>query len=142
MIEESSQNSKGATAVAEDRQQQNQAPWEQQQWRPESESEQGNSAGKKKQQSALQNIRQFRVEFGPSAKNILNFTNQLAVMIRAGISLQDSLESIAEQTDNLKFRAVITDLKNRIEAGQSFSQALSEHPHVFSDLYINMVGAA
>ena len=100
MIEESSQNSTGATAVAEDRQQQNQAPWEQQQWRPESESEQGNSAGKKKQQSTLQNIRQFRVEFGPSTKDILNFTNQLAVMIRAGISLQDSLESIAEQTDN------------------------------------------
>ena len=38
----------------------------------------------------------FRVEFGPSRKDILNFTNQLAVMIRAGISLQDSLESIAE----------------------------------------------
>jgi type IV pilus assembly protein PilC len=142
MIEESSQNSKGATAVAEDWQQQNQAPWEQQQWRRESESAQGNSARKKKQQSALQNIRQFRVEFGPSTKDILNFTNQLAVMIRAGISLQDSLESIAEQTDNQKFRVVITDLKNRIEAGQSFSQALSEHPHVFSDLYINMVGAA
>jgi len=142
MLEESSQNGKGATTVAEDWQQQNQTPWEQQQWRRESESAQGNSARKKNQQSALQNIRQFRVEFGPSTKDILNFTNQLAVMIRAGISLQDSLESIAEQTENQKFRAVITDLKNRIEAGQSFSQALSEHPHVFSDLYINMVGAA
>jgi len=142
MTEESSQNSKGATAVAEDWQQQDQASWEQPQWRQESESAQGNSAGKKKQQSTLQNIRQFRVEFGPSSKDILNFTNQLAVMIRAGISLQDSLESIAEQIDNQKFRAVITDLKNRIEAGQSFSQALCEHPQVFSDLYINMVGAA
>ena len=87
-------------------------------------------------------MRQFRVEFGPSAKDILTFTNQLAVMIRAGISLQDSLESIAAQNDNQKFKVVITDLKNRIEAGQSFSQALAEHPQVFSDLYINMVGAA
>ncbi|MHC4569183.1 MAG: type II secretion system F family protein [Planctomycetota bacterium] len=85
---------------------------------------------------------QFRVEFGPSAKDILGFTNQLAVMVRAGISLQDSLESISGQTENLKFRAIITDLKNRIEAGQSFSQALAEHSQVFSDLYINMVGAA
>ncbi|MHC5088021.1 MAG: hypothetical protein ACYSOT_00205, partial [Planctomycetota bacterium] len=32
----------------------------------------------------------FRVEFGPSRKDILNLTNQLAVMIRAGISLQDA----------------------------------------------------
>jgi type IV pilus assembly protein PilC len=143
MSEESSQNSKGATAVAEDRpQQQDQAPWEQQQWRRESESVQENSARKKKQKGALQSMRQFRVEFGPGVKDILNFTNQLAVMVRAGISLQDSLESIAEQNENQKFKVIITDLKNRIEAGQSFSQALAEHPQTFSDLYINMVGAA
>lgn len=142
MSEESSQNDKGATAVAEDWQQQNQSPWEQQQWRRESESAQENSAKKKKPQSALQSIRKFRVEFGPGVKDILNFTNQLAVMVRAGISLQDSLESIAEQNENQKFKVIIIDLKNRIEAGQSFSQALAEHPQVFSDLYINMVGAA
>lgn len=82
------------------------------------------------------------MEFGPSRKDILNFTNQLAVMVRAGISLQDSLESIAEQNENRKFKVVIIDLKNRIEAGQSFSQALAEHPQTFSDLYINMVAAA
>lgn len=142
MSEESSQNDKGATAVAEDWQQQNQSPWEQQQWRRESESAQENSARKKKPQSALQSMRKFRVEFGPGVKDILNFTNQLAVMVRAGISLQDSLESIAEQNENQKFKVIIIDLKNRIEAGQSFSQALAEHPQVFSDLYINMVGAA
>ena len=63
-------------------------------------------------------------------------------MVRAGISLQDSLESIAQQNENEKFKAVITDLKNQIESGQSFSQALAEHPEVFSNLYINMVAAA
>lgn len=90
----------------------------------------------------LQSIKNFKVEFGPSRKDILNFTNQLAVMVRAGISLQDALESIAEQNDKTKFKNIIFDLKNRIEAGQSFSQALAEHPHTFSDLYINMVAAA
>jgi len=141
MIEESSQNDKGAAAVAESWQQQEQAPWEQQQWRRESEATQ-NVAARRKKKSGFGDMTQFRVEFGPSAKDILNFTNQLAVMVRAGISLQDSLESIAEQTENQKFKAVIVDLKNRIEAGQSFSQALAEHSQVFSDLYINMVGAA
>ena len=94
------------------------------------------------QKSRLRKIQTFRVEFGPSKKDILNFTNQLAVMVRAGISLPDVLESIAEQNDNRKFKAVIIDLKNQIEAGQSFSQALAEHPRVFSNLYINMVAAA
>ena len=84
----------------------------------------------------------FRVEFGPSQKDILNFTNQLAVMIRAGISLQDSLESIGSQIEKEKFRYVVLDLKARIEAGQSFSQALAEHPEVFNNLYINMIAAA
>jgi len=92
--------------------------------------------------SGLEKLKNFRVEFGPSRKDILNFTNQLAVMIRAGISLQDSLESIAEQLTNQKFKAILIDLKERIEAGQSFSQALAEHPNVFSDLYINMIAAA
>ncbi len=88
------------------------------------------------------NVANVRVEFGPSRKDILAFTNQLAVMVRAGISLQDSLESIANQNTNQKFKSIIMDLKNRIEAGQSFSQALAEHPQVFSELYINMVAAA
>ena len=84
----------------------------------------------------------FRIEFGPSKKDVLNFTNQLAVMIRAGISLQDALESVGSQIEKEKFRYVVLDLKDRIEAGQSFSQALAEHPEVFNNLYINMIAAA
>lgn len=92
--------------------------------------------------SLAHKLTNFSVESGPSRKDILNFTNQLAVMIKAGISLQDSLESIGSQLKKRKFREIVIDLKNQIEAGQSFSQALSEHQDVFSNLYINMVAAA
>jgi type II secretory pathway component PulF len=92
--------------------------------------------------SVLGKLRGFRVEFGPSRKTIMHFTSQLAVMVRAGISLQDALEGIGTQHDNAKFKAVIRDLRLRIEEGNSFSQALAEHPQVFSNLYINMVAAA
>jgi type IV pilus assembly protein PilC len=92
--------------------------------------------------TAAKKVRGFRFEFGPSRKEILNFTSQLAVMVRAGISLQDTLEAIASQCQKQKFRSVIRDLRNRIEEGSSFSQALAEHPQVFSNLYINMIGAA
>jgi len=140
MFEESSQNNKGATAVAENPQH-DQAPWERSQRPRESASATGRPT-RKQQQGTWQKVSHFRVESGPSRKNILNFTNQLAVMVHAGISLQDSLESIAEQNDNRKFKVIIIDLKNRIEAGQSFSQALAEHPQTFSNLYVNMVAAA
>lgn len=94
------------------------------------------------QQSALQKITSFSVEFGPSRKDILNFTNQLSVMIKAGISLPEALESIAEQIEKKKFKAIVVDLKERIESGQSFSQVLGEHSDVFGSLYVNMVAAA
>ena len=136
MFEESSQSYDTATAVAE-RQQKAQKQQVQQQtakW-PAARTRQH-------QQNILSRIKKFKIEFGPGRKDILNFTNQLAVMIRAGISIQDSLESIAAQQDNKKFKAIITDLKMRIEEGNSFSQALAEHPQVFSNLYINMIAAA
>jgi len=93
-------------------------------------------------QALMRKISSFSIEFGPSKKDILNFTNQLSVMIKAGISLQEALDSIASQIDKKKFKAIVNDLKERIEAGQSFSQALGEYPEVFGSLYINMVAAA
>jgi len=97
---------------------------------------------RQQQETALQKMQNFRVEFGPSTKDILNFTNQLAVMVRAGISLPDALESIGKQQTNQKFGSIILELKKQIESGKSFSQALSEYPEVFSNIYVNMVGAA
>jgi type IV pilus assembly protein PilC len=102
--------------------------------RPAGHSQAGGSASAKKQG--------FSIDFGPSKKDILNFTNQLAVMLRAGISLQEALESIGLNVQKEKFRTIVLDLKSRIESGQSFSQALSEHPDVFNNLYVNMIAAA
>jgi len=137
MFENSSRNYEDATAVAENRQRA-QTLRGQTQIRHVA----AKNIQRRRREGAWQRIQNFKVEFGPSRKEILNFTKQLAVMVRAGISLQDSLESIAEQQDKRKFKRVIIDLKNQIEGGKSFSQALAEHPEVFSRLYINMIAAA
>jgi len=142
MFENSSRNHEGTAAVANNPQRSHTSHGQGQQ-NPKGRHAAARRPSKSRHESTLQKkIRNCRVEFGPSKKNILNFTNQLAVMVRAGISLQDSLESIAQQNENRKFKVIITDLKNQIESGQSFSQALAEHPEVFSNLYINMVAAA
>ena len=138
MYEDTSLNQKSATTFADDAQQN--AALREQHREEFVSATRYSSAGQ--QANLFERIKNFKVEFGPSRKDILNFTNQLAVMVRAGISLQDSIESIAEQCKNEKFKVVIADLKNRIEAGQSFSQALAEHPDVFTDFYVNMVAAA
>ena len=80
--------------------------------------------------------------FGPSAKDVLNFTTQLAVMIRAGISIRSAIEGIAEQTVNVKFKAMLDQMRKDVESGKQFSDALARYPKTFSPLYINMVKAS
>jgi type IV pilus assembly protein PilC len=82
------------------------------------------------------------LSMGPSAKDIQNFTSQLAVMIRAGISLRAAVEGIAEQTENKKFREMLMQVKRDVEGGRQFSEALMRYPKVFSPLYVNMVKAS
>ena len=90
----------------------------------------------------LDKIRKFEVQMGPSLKDIQVFTNQLAVMIKAGISIRNAIGGIAEQIENPKFRKIIEQIKNDVESGQPFSDALARHPKIFSPLYINMVRAS
>jgi len=78
----------------------------------------------------------------PSQKNVLDFTTQLAVMIRAGINLRSALDGIAEQTEHKAFKKVIIQLKEDVESGKQFSDALGAHPKLFGPLYVNMVRAS
>ncbi len=79
---------------------------------------------------------------GPSQRDILNFTSQLAVMIRAGITLRAALDGIADQTENLRFKALLMSIKQDVESGRQFSEALTKHPKHFGPLYVNMVRAS
>lgn len=87
-------------------------------------------------------LRDFQITLGPSAKDIQNFTSQLAVMVRAGISLRGALEGIADQTENPKFQRMLRQIQSDVESGKPFSGALQRYPKKFSPLYINMVRAS
>lgn len=89
-----------------------------------------------------QRLKQLNAATGPSQRDILNFTTQLAVMIRAGISLRAALEGITEQTENPRFKELLLRIRQDVEAGKQFSEALARHPKYFSALYVNMVRAS
>ncbi len=78
----------------------------------------------------------------PTQKNVLDFTTQLSVMIRAGINLRAALDGIADQTDHKAFKKIINELKADVESGKQFSDALAKHPKLFGPLYVNMVRAS
>lgn len=85
---------------------------------------------------------QASISMGPSAHDIQNFTNQLAVMLRAGISLRSAVEGIADQTVNPKFKLMLEQIQRDVESGKQFSEALQRYPKAFGSLYINMVRAS
>ncbi|MEY4384991.1 MAG: hypothetical protein RLY20_274 [Verrucomicrobiota bacterium] len=74
-------------------------------------------------------------------QDLVIFTRQLATMIDAGLAMVQCLQALADQTQNKVMRDVIKDVCARVEGGDSFSEALSKHPKVFTRLYISMVGA-
>lgn len=73
--------------------------------------------------------------------DLVVFSRQLATMIDAGIPLVQALVILGEQIENQNFKKVIVQVRQDIEAGISFCDALAKHPNVFSDLFINMTRA-
>src|ERR1044071_7342687 len=61
-------------------------------------------------------------------QDLVIFTRQLATMIDAGLAMVQSLQALADQTTNKVMRDVIRDICSRVEGGDSFSEALQEHP--------------
>jgi len=76
---------------------------------------------------------------GVPLKEKMMFAKHLSVMIKAGVSLDSSLQILAEQTNNYKFKEIIKDLSSQIRKGVSFSYALSNYPNVFDNLFVSMV---
>lgn len=92
--------------------------------------------------SLSETLKSLNYTSGPSQKDVLGFTTQLAVMVRAGISLRQALDGIAEQAENPKFQKILYQIKQDVESGKPFSDALAKHPKLFGPLYINMVRAS
>jgi type IV pilus assembly protein PilC len=92
--------------------------------------------------NSLAGLINFSIASGPGLRDVANFTNQLSVMIKAGINIRSALDGIAEQTEHPKFKAILMKIKKDVESGKSFSEALQRYPKTFSPLYINMVKAS
>jgi len=76
---------------------------------------------------------------GVSFKEKMIFTRNLVVMIKAGVSLPKTLNTLSHQTKSKKLKKALLDIEGELIRGKSFSEALSRHPRVFSELFCNMV---
>ena len=74
-------------------------------------------------------------------KDVEFFTYQMATLINAHITLPRALAVTLEQIENPGFRQIVEQIKYDIEHGSTFHDALSQHPKIFPELYVNMVRA-
>ncbi|MEX2341102.1 MAG: type II secretion system F family protein, partial [Candidatus Paceibacterota bacterium] len=76
-----------------------------------------------------------------SVDQLVLMTRNLSGMLTAGLPLSRALSVIERQTRNPRLKLVMADVRERIQKGDQFNQALAAHPRIFDHLYIAMVRA-
>jgi type IV pilus assembly protein PilC len=87
---------------------------------------------------------QMELRLGPKrvkASELTVMSRQLATMISSGMTLLRAFYVLEEQVENQLLRETVAAVREDIEAGLSFSDALERHPKVYSPLYVAMVRA-
>lgn len=74
-----------------------------------------------------------------SANDLLFFTKQLGVLTTSGVGIAEALPILAEQAKNPSFRRVINALADKINNGQTLSEALAKFPRTFDSFYRSVI---
>lgn len=75
------------------------------------------------------------------SKSIVIFSRQFATMINSGLALLRALYILENQTQSVKLKQVISEIRTDVESGSALSDSLEKHPKVFNRLYVSMVRA-
>lgn len=76
-----------------------------------------------------------------SNEDVSVMMRQLATLVGAGVPLIESLSAVASQLENEKLRLILTEVREKVNEGISLADAMRVHPTIFTDLYVNMIGA-
>lgn len=74
-------------------------------------------------------------------KELVVFTRQFATMIDSGLPLVQCLDILSGQQENKTFKEILVKVKENVESGSTFAEALAKHPKAFDPLYVNLVAA-
>jgi type II secretory pathway component PulF len=78
---------------------------------------------------------------GRILRNLAMFTRQLQVLITTGTPLVQSLMALERQSEDTMWRAIIEDVRTRVEEGATLSEALERHPACFDAVYRGLIAA-
>lgn len=75
-------------------------------------------------------------------QDVMNFTRQLAVFMRAGVPIMEALEVILEETQNKMMKVVLSEMIDSLRAGDTFAAAAAAHPAAFPNFYVGILESA
>lgn len=76
---------------------------------------------------------------GVSSREVVLLSRQIATLFEAQVSALRIFRLLSEQADKPFLRGVLSEISDDLQNGSAISKALSKHPKVFSDFYVNMV---
>ncbi len=76
-----------------------------------------------------------------SAGDVMLFTQDLSVLLNAGLPVDRALAILIEVTGKDRFKEIIGEILKAVQGGAYLSDALSRYPKVFSTFYVNMIRA-
>lgn len=93
------------------------------------------------EQNAL--TKDISFDFGgkPTARDLAVFCRQFASITRAGVTIIQTLNMLAEQTENVKMQKALQAVRADVEKGESFADSLARHDNVFPELLVQMARA-
>ncbi len=86
---------------------------------------------------SVQSFGNFR--FKSNKNTLIDFTKQMSTLLNSGIKLTESLSVLSIQTNDLRFRNALTDIRDRVISGESFTDAISDYDDYFDIMYVSMV---
>lgn len=94
---------------------------------------------KKKPKDLFENVAMFQPKV--TETDVIIFCRQFSTMIDAGLPIIQCLEILHSQQENPSFKKVIKQIKDTVEGGETFADALKKFPDQFDDLFVNMIAA-
>ena len=76
-----------------------------------------------------------------SNQDLVMFCFQLEQLTSAGVPLLECLNDLRESSSNPYFQKVLGAISAEVEGGKMFSEALAQHPAVFSEVFVSLIAA-
>jgi len=79
---------------------------------------------------------EFHLSRRVKRKELMHFSRQLAVFVRAGVPILDALETMSEEIADKRLHGAVADVAERLRSGDTFSDAAARHPYAFPPFYM------